>query len=67
MSEGRIHMRHVRMAGRCVPGARTWVESQGWSWRDFVKNGRPIEDFEATGDPLVVDLIAFARAEVAGG
>lgn len=63
----RVHIRHVRKAGRCVEGARAWFEAQGWSWRDFAKNGRPIEDFDATGDPLAIEVADIARAEVAGG
>ena len=67
MSVGRVYIRHLRQAGRCVSGSRTWFDARGWDWKDFAKNGRSIEDFEATGDPLAAEIAALARAEVAGG
>lgn len=58
--------RHLRMAKPskiCNNGARQWFAQRGWSWADFVQNGRAIEDFEATGCPLAARLVAAVREE----
>lgn len=44
-------------------GAREWFSRRGWSWTDFLENGRSVEDIEATGCPLGARAIAAARSE----
>ncbi len=67
ISELRLYIRHVRAAKLCMAGTRQWFARQGWLWSDFVQNGRPISDFEATGCPLAARAVVFARAESENG
>lgn len=67
ISEPRAYMRHIRGASICSPGARHWFMQQGWNWSDFLKNGRPASDFEATGDPFAARVAELAREEAARG
>lgn len=62
-----LHVRHIRLARLCMNGTRTWFERHGWSWPDFVSNGRPIKDFEDTGCPLAARAVVFAKAEADNG
>lgn len=64
---GLLHPRHLRRARLCMDGGRDWFAARGWSWSDFVSNGRRIEDFEETGCPLAARAVKFAREEVADG
>ena len=66
-SAPRLYIRHVRLAALCRKGTQTWFERQGWSWSDFLTDGRPIEDFEDTGCPLAARAVVFARAEAESG
>lgn len=59
--------KHLRKAQLCMNGARQWFARQGWSWSDFVQNGRPVEDFEATGCPLAARLVVAVREDAADG
>ncbi len=60
-----VRMTHVRKARFCASGAREWFARQGWSWSDFLANGRPVEDFDALGDPLGSRVAEIAREELA--
>lgn len=62
-SEPRVYMRHVRQAKRCSSGTRNWWAKHGLDWRDFVKNGIAGEVLVATGDPMALEVVEFARAE----
>lgn len=62
-----VRTRHLRQAKLCHNGARQWFAARGWSWADFVQNGRPVEDFEATGCPLAARLAKAAREEDSRG
>lgn len=66
MSEPLLHIRHLRQAKLCMDGARKWFASRGWSWGDFVSNGRPVAEFEATGCPLAMRAVAKAHEEYNG-
>ena len=59
----RAHMRHVREAKICSPGARDWWKSRGWDWSDFLDNGIPIETLLETGDPFAKRVADIARNE----
>lgn len=68
MSSGiRLYPRHLRGSKTCHKNGRLWFAARGWSWAEFVAEGRPIEDFEATGCPLAQPAIAFAREEAENG
>jgi hypothetical protein len=62
-SEPRIYMRHIRQAKRCKSGTQNWWVKHGLDWRDFVKNGIAGEVLVATGDPMALEVVEFARAE----
>lgn len=68
MSSGiRVHVRHVRAAMFCTRGMREWLQAHGFDITDFVKNGLPIEKWEATGDALALKVSAIARKEAEDG
>ncbi len=62
-----LRVAHIRQAGLCLQGARAWFKRHGWSYNDFIRDGRPVEDFEETGCPLAQRAVKIAREEVAGG
>jgi hypothetical protein len=66
-SEVRAYIRHIRAARICAAGARHWFAQQGWSWQDFLREGRPAADFEATGDHFAAQVAELARQEAANG
>jgi hypothetical protein len=66
-SEVLVRMSHIRKARFCASGTREWFARQGWSWSEFLTNGRPASDFEATGDPLGAQVAEIAREEAARG
>ncbi len=67
MSQITVTMRHIRAVALCAGGTREWFSRQGFDWADFITNGIPIEEMEATGDPLALRVTAFARKEALDG
>ncbi|MEH6413894.1 hypothetical protein [Pseudomonas sp. CGJS7] len=53
--------------GFCAQGGRRWFAYYGLDWGAFVRDGIEAEVLEATGDALGARVVAFARAEAAGG
>ncbi|KAF7600630.1 MAG: hypothetical protein CGU28_03090 [Candidatus Dactylopiibacterium carminicum] len=47
--------------GFCRTGARPYFAMLGLPWREFVRNGLPAEQLTATGDPLALALVEWAR------
>lgn len=62
-----VVMRHIRKAKFCSGATRHWFAERGWDWSDFLTNGRPAEDFEATGCPLARTVATIAREEALRG
>jgi len=62
-----IRVRHLRQSNICMKGARPWFAARGWSWNAFVAEGRPEQDFVATGDPLAMRPVEAARREAQDG
>ena len=62
-----VTMRHVRAADICSNGARRWFQEHGFSWTDFLENGKSADELEATGDAIALRVTAIARAEAADG
>lgn len=58
-----VHVRHMRQSNLCMKGTREWFAARGWSWSDFITNGRPAQDFIETGDPLAMKPVEAARRE----
>lgn len=67
MTEPVIHIRHMRQAKLCMNGTRAWFAARNWSWQSFITDGRPAEDFIATGDPLAMRPVEAARREAEHG
>lgn len=59
----RVEMRHIRQAKLCSRGTRIWFKHHDFDWTDFLANGLPVEQFEATGDKLALDVAKIAREE----
>lgn len=53
-------MADLRAAGIC-DRAGPWLEENGMSWRQFVRQGIPVERLEATGDPRAIRVAKKAR------
>lgn len=63
-----IFIRHVNDpapmgAGLCGRGTKQWCEAHGVDFRDFLKNGVPVERIEAINDALGNRVCAAARAD----
>jgi len=52
---------HVRAAGLCVHGTRTWFARHGLDFRDFLANGLPASVLLATGDAMAQRVVEIAR------
>ena len=52
---------HVRAAGLCVHGARTWFARHGLDFRAFLANGLPASVLLATGDAMAARVVDVAR------
>lgn len=59
-----VRMKHLRAAGFCNREPRIFFQRQGWSWQDFLDHGIPIEIVRATNDPLALQVVAIAEADV---
>lgn len=57
----RVTMRTVRQARMCSSGARAWFARHELDWAAFLKEGLPVEAFEATGCPLGKRVAEVAR------
>lgn len=62
-----IFPRHLRQSKICNDGGRGWFAARGWSWGDFVADGRVAQDFIDTGDTLALQVVAAAHKEIDGG
>lgn len=62
-----VRIQHVRAAQLCTSGARAWFKKYGFSWTDFLANGKPAEELEATNDELAFRVTAIARKEAENG
>lgn len=56
-------MRHLRELRFCARGGRDFWARQGWDWSDFLANGIPVAQLEATGDAMAAQLAARARED----
>lgn len=58
-----LQLKHIRQARLCSKGTRAWFRHHGFDWTTFLKDGLPVEMFEATGDKLALDVAKIARAD----
>ena len=61
----RVYAKDIRTAKLCFAGARPWFRRHGLDWQDFLANGIDAERLAATGDALVLRVIAIAQAREA--
>jgi hypothetical protein len=59
----KAHVRHLRAEKICMAGARTWYKHHGLSFPQLLKDGTPVEELEATGDKMALDVARRARDE----
>lgn len=58
-----VTIAHVRAAGLCVHGTRTWFARQGLDFRDFLARGLPASVLLATGDAMAQRVVEVARRD----
>ncbi|MES0875082.1 hypothetical protein [Sinimarinibacterium thermocellulolyticum] len=56
-----VTIAHVRAAGLCVHGTRTWFARQGLDFRAFLARGLPASTLLATGDAMAQRVVEVAR------
>lgn len=66
MSDIRVLPTDLPKAGLCVNGARDWFAKHGLDFRDFIKNGTPVDVMRATGCPLAERACLAAEKRVNG-
>lgn len=57
-----VTIAHVRAAGLCVHGTRTWFARQGLDFRAFLTRGLPASILLATGDAMARHVVEVAQA-----
>lgn len=56
-----VRMEHVRAARMCSRGARAFFLRHGLDWERFLQEGLPVEQIEATGDAMALQVAEVAR------
>lgn len=56
-----VHMKHIRAVKMCSRGTRIFFQRHGMDWSKFLKEGLPVEEFEATGDAMAMQVAEVAR------
>jgi hypothetical protein len=56
-----VKMEHVRAAKMCSRGARAFFERHNLDWNTFIREGLPVEQIEATGDAMALQVAEVAR------
>lgn len=52
-----ITVSDCRANGHCALGIKKWFESQGFDFRDFLRNGISADKFLATGDAYAIRIV----------
>ncbi len=61
MTDVVVKMEHVRAAKMCSRGARAFFERHNLDWNTFIHEGLPVEQIEATGDAMALQVAEVAR------
>lgn len=61
MSDVIVRVDDLHSVGYCNRGARVFFAKHGLDWAVFVRDGLPVEVFEATGDAMALRLAEFSR------
>lgn len=56
-----VRMEHIRAAKMCSRGARDFFVRHGLDWNQFLKQGLPATELEATGDAMAMKVVEVAR------
>ncbi len=56
-----VKMEHVRAARMCSRGARAFFVRHKLDWERFLAEGLPVEQIEATGDAMAIQVAEVAR------
>lgn len=56
-----VNMRHVRQTKMCSRGARAFFERHNLDWQKFLEEGLPVEQIEATGDAMALEVAKVAK------
>lgn len=54
-------MADVRAARMCSRGVRAFFDRHGLNWEQFLSEGIPVEQVEATGDFMALQVAEVAR------
>mgnify|MGYP001010545782 CR=1 FL=1 len=57
----KIYISDLRKAKMCARGSRAFFLTQGWDWRDLLKNGRDAQDFINTNDAMAMQVVEVAN------
>ena len=57
-----ITIDHVRAAGLCVNGTRTWFARHDLDFRTFLRDGCDAETLLATGDAMAQRVVSYAES-----
>lgn len=63
MSDPLVRMPDVRAVHMCSSGARLFCDRHGFDWNEFLKNGIPVSQLEATGDHLALKVAEYVRGK----
>jgi hypothetical protein len=65
--EVRVTIIDIRRAAYCGAGMRAWFKQHGFDLPRFLREGLPVEQFEATGDAFALNLVRLARERAGHG
>lgn len=63
----KARLRHARKIEYCRDGMILFAERYGFSLWDFARNGIDVEELEATGHAMAIEIARIAREESENG
>lgn len=55
-------MSEVHHAGYCATGQRKYLKGRVENWREYLKNGMPVEDLRAINPAMVAHILKLREA-----
>lgn len=65
-SEVIVRLEDIRALKLCSAGCRTWINTHGFNWTTFIRDGYTAQQFMDTGDGLITQVVEQARRRVNG-
>lgn len=59
-----IYIKDVVKSGLCVAGFKEWSHSNGFDWRDLLRNGMSIEEVDAIDCAIAKKVAAYMRRDI---